>query len=859
MRNFKRTCGLAMLAAAGLVGQAAAQGPVNGSGATLFVDFFRQEASATNDFLDIDGDGLFGFTPPDIVDQLANSNVSIAVGGPLGDNQASETWWQFQYRSVGSIEGYEEFVRYQTCSDLPESIPSERGILNRNSWAVTGVIQNIGSPQCTDDTDMDGTNNGSGTPLCPETIDFANTDVETVLAVQGSAGTAIWSANPGTAGYGLNAALSNGKTGQTGQSNLLASLTGPCGTSLNTNTATPDGSTVFDTTIALSPVAFIANRGSGLQSVRYTDLQHLYVTGRDTNGKNYAVAARDVGSGTRNAAMNSIGVDPSHGVGDHVGIRINTTTNTNYGPNHQVSNCGGSSVMESAVQNRRIAIGYTGLVGSSRAIPDVNSGNYEILNVIKDVDSDNDGFIDSNVAVRPNTTSVIQNDDPTTGYQIGGLQTLATRGNPDANRDPMDPRYNATDPMVASQETANFINNITSSIDAYSGDPGNPSNLLMPAEFLARTFFLNGGCDAIPATGDPLLWNAQTANATLQADMLAANAANTPAFGAINAGTGLKAPTRVANPDFNGDMIPDTYSDGSSTGSYTYCNGGVNATLNGGANLSASNDLTGDFDLNGTVDANDLDEMLDAIADPRNFDCTSNGGALGAMVIDVVIPEVVGDLNGDGNLDDEDVRYMADGYILTAGVLDRAASFTAVDVAAAGNYFGTTWGNGASYANGDSRFDVAGNTFVTPGAAPTGGDGVIDQDDIDYVLNNFGDWSNLDEAATMDLSADMNGDLVVDCDDVLLIADKLGVTVPDCAPSCPNNQPGCDNSDIFPIGGDCLVDLSDLGVVLSNFQVGVPGKTRDQGDIFPLGGTGDGFVDLSDLGQVLADFGTNCQ
>ena len=76
------------------------------------------------------------------------------------------------------------------------------------------------------------------------------------------------------------------------------------------------------------------------------------------------------------------------------------------------------------------------------------------------------------------------------------------------------------------------------------------------------------------------------------------------------------------------------------------------------------------------------------------------------------------------------------------------------------------------------------------------------------------------------------------------------------AGGCPN--PGCEESDIFPVGGDCKIDLSDLGVVLANFAPGVPGKTRDQGDVFPLGG-GDGLVDLSDLGQVLSDFNTNCQ
>ncbi len=87
---------------------------------------------------------------------------------------------------------------------------------------------------------------------------------------------------------------------------------------------------------------------------------------------------------------------------------------------------------------------------------------------------------------------------------------------------------------------------------------------------------------------------------------------------------------------------------------------------------------------------------------------------------------------------------------------------------------------------------------------------------------------------------------------------RASFTVTAPAPGCPNNQPGCDRSDIFPAGGDCVVDLSDLGVVLSNFAPGAGGKTRDQGDIFPVG-AGDGFVDLSDLGQILSDFNTDCR
>ncbi len=87
-------------------------------------------------------------------------------------------------------------------------------------------------------------------------------------------------------------------------------------------------------------------------------------------------------------------------------------------------------------------------------------------------------------------------------------------------------------------------------------------------------------------------------------------------------------------------------------------------------------------------------------------------------------------------------------------------------------------------------------------------------------------------------------------------SDSAALTV-NSTGGCPNDGSGkCARSDIFPAGvGDCLVDLSDLGVLLANYNPGVGGKTREQGDVFG----NDGFVDLSDLGQMLADFAADCR
>ncbi|MCG3125226.1 MAG: hypothetical protein CHACPFDD_00042 [Phycisphaerae bacterium] len=917
---------LGAVAIAALAAPARAQlHQVNGAGATLFVDFFRQPA-ATNDFIDCDGDGTFGPIDtdsdgtPDDADQLANPDYPKLSG---------DTWWIFQYRSVGSIEGYNEFVDYQLCGNLPESIPSERGLINTNDFAVTGVVTWVAPPpSCTDDTDGDGTPNGSGTPVCPETIDFANTDVETAWATQsggGSGDDGAWDRKPRIAGYGLNAAVSNGTASQSGQDNLLASLSRncpcvPCDTNcdgsingfdvdpfvalltgggspcspcagdvngdgsvngfdidglvgaltgsfdcdtstLNTNVGSPNSRTVFDTYFAFSPVAILSNRGVNYTSLTYSNMQHLWVTGRGETGENLAVAARDVGSGTRNAHDNSLGIDPSWGVGDHVGKRINSTTLTNLGVGHQVSNCGGSSVMENAVQQRRLAIGYTGLVGSSRAVEDARAGRYEIVDVVKNVDCDGDGTIDGASAVRPKLTTVVHNSDPDTGYQIGGVQTIATVGNPNANRDPGDPLHQ-TGPLVDNEHAAALINNIISSLHNFEDNPSLATSDKMPAELFAKTFFATTGVDGLPDSDEPCSYlpNADV-DGSVQAFILANNVLatnDTPNFGSIvPAG---KVPVRNPNPDFNGDGTIDGYNDGSLSGSsYEYWEGATKRTINGGQNLSNRNRCQGDFNADGARSTADIPKLMsavklctDGIDDNENLyvDASYTAGSVGNQTVDVIVLWVMGDLNGDGNFDAEDVRYFADGCALVSGALNRKTGFTDVDTnwaAIAGgdiNYFNTTLATPKAYVAGDARGDVAGNTYVTRGASPTGWDGKVDADDIDYVcaqieagdLNSDGtaDWADLDEAVQFDLSADMNGDLKVNAADltelvVTILGTQFGdvnldgaVNAADCAIATANNgltPAGWADGDV---NCDGIVNAADRAIIAANGGISCP-------------------------------------
>ena len=77
-----------------------------------------------------------------------------------------------------------------------------------------------------------------------------------------------------------------------------------------------------------------------------------------------------------------------------------------------------------------------------------------------------------------------------------------------------------------------------------------------------------------------------------------------------------------------------------------------------------------------------------------------------------------------------------------------------------------------------------------------------------------------------------------------------------CESGCPN--PGSSGNyctaDIDG-SGDCLVNLADLGQLLSNYGMS-SGASHDDGDIDPPGGDGD--VDLGDLGTLLSQYGDDC-
>lgn len=971
-------------------------GQVSGAGATLFVDFFLSPSS-TNDWIDVDKDGRAGFFAAfPFVDQLA---AQFAPATNLN------THWMFQYRSVGSVNGYNEFVENQTCGAKREDIPGEAGTFNGFTYA-SGGTRTWGGPYGTP----------SGTPSEPCEIEFSFLDVPSVWGTQ-VPGTPDWDRRPGESGYGLNPIPSS-----TGYISNLQTLSRNCGTcsgdgrpcsedrhcngtcnglgldycltdsncaggslcvgestcvpvptsvvsSLNQNFGSPDEDTIYDKFAAWVPVVYVANRGTGLQNITYTDAQYMFLAGRMPNGENLIGVTRSVGSGTRNAIMNSTGMDTSWARGDNVGSENAVTGNFNLGPGTQGSNGEGSSQVEQAVQMRRLAFGYTGLGGGSRAVGDFNAGRFEILNLCKDVDgSDPDALPDCDCTnpanfVRAGINTVLDNCDSCTGYTIGGQGSFVLRGDPHANRDPMDPFYDATTPPLDNQEVANYINNIFDSVVSFSGTTftgecfasetcslkqcsGAPaqttctgtgqgtcvagqtcnfincvddticsaisagtcstsrlcsndtpcttktctqsglvcavnedcpnvsqtcdgglcgidgsacidsldcaaivqtcrndfckSKLNMPGQFLASTFFLPNSVDCAQNLTDGVSFSPNPVFSQTVQDFVRTNnglgvGGDTGAFGSKNV-AGL-VPVRNAPA-----VSAGKYTDGSTTGSYTYWNGSAYVTgFTANSRLSKRNQVTADFNEDFARDINDTDEFVKAVHGPRAWQQSARGIGngvsafdLGQQTLDNGIPEVMGDLNGDGNLDKEDLRYFADGLALVSGALDRKQGAIAMDDALAVDGHPYPWADprqtltlgpatqpgeptfltpkdvndslspflatGKNYSPGDFRGDVAGGraqtcvnnrcsatgygcsvdencpvTRPTAGAEPIGWDGFVDNKDIDYCCASarFGQWSNLDDAVLTDLSGDMDGDLDVDHDDLVELVEVI--------------------------------------------------------------------------------------
>jgi len=899
---------------------------INITGATLFENFFNAPAS-TNDFIDADGDGRSRQSMPPVVDQLApfNNPVSYALDGSGFPAQP----WAVTYRAVGSGNGLAELVAQGSSFDLTafgdgvgienaenayynrtKFIDEDNGLLSLANTANPGAtpFRTVVTPRAfgadtltslvaaqPGDTSVDGMR-----------IDMALLDVPAAWFSTNVLSNGEPEANPGASGYGNNPRTAVTVTGASlSQGNKLKDLgslelkqPGVPGTA---------GVTVYDTAVAYVPVAPITNFGVGLEEVNFSDLQWSIVAGRLRNGENLMVITRDSGSGTRNGFMNSLCIDPSWGVGENVGPKTTVNTRSLPGPDFAPSNKGGSGTMELTVRNNRLAIGHT---GAERGIGRwLDSGELDILGVVNDVN----GTMMAQ-AVRPDIFAVTNNSDPDTGWQIGGPETFSTIGDP-AAESIADGGLASGEPQMSNSAAAAYLNNIARSIDNFVADAEGDENNFTPAEFLTLNFVLLAGLDAVPDLNDPCSYISNSAlvldvqDEAQQISQLGFPEYSTFGFNGIY---GI-VPTRSI-------ATAGAFADGAAMNEYAAFDGtGIpygDPNWGGGFSIAMAvaeaNRVAGDFNNDDVRDVNDAARLVEAWDARVNGATWTGNGKLS--------PEIVGDFNGDGFFDRYDVRYWADGLAIdpATGDLDRVGGFEAVDAAFGGNFFGTTLATGATYADGDSRGDVAngsGAVFPARGFAPVGAEGwnrnnavaapfanVIDEHDIEYVqdmiANGSIDWKgSLIDAAAGDLSADINGDFCINVDDVVelvegvlktsiqdvdlngvvdaadeqLVGDTIAGIITPADPANPLFTEG-------DLNGDDVVDAADLAIAQGGSLV-CAGDTNGDGiinadDLLAVLGafgqtvasacgggpdlTGDGLVNADDLLEVLGNFGGNC-
>jgi len=818
---------LLSLVAAGLAGGVASVASaqpylINISGATAQATFLTAPAS-TNDFIDADGDGDTTETNP-FASQLSPS-INFSLGDPLS---TPNLHWVVTYRQVGSGNGLADLVAFgqghaiygdATTSDMTtpdestlDAIDVDDALVNRDIYIDSTIAvgdandNNPGAhPFRSDFVTNEATTsdfNVMGAPRTPADgdsgvtagvrIDIAPLDVPVswFVTVPSAArgGSANPEAVPGAAGYGDNPRGAVNKDGtDAGQGNTLKSLG-----NLNTNLGSPDANTVYSTVVANVPIGAMVNHGVGYEQITQSSLRSLMATGRLITGENLMCVTRDSGSGTRNSFASTIGLDPSWCVGENIGPKTSSATVRPAGPNYQPSNSGGSSEVRHRVVNSRLAIGHNAAArGDSRGW--LNDGRAELLAVQFDLKG-------GTQFARPFVDNLLDNGPD--GYSITAPATFATVGDPQA--------ATTGNPAMRNDAASDFMVNIIESVQAFEDADGDAA-FFSPGEFLGLFELSNSAVDFLPPEFDP---GALVANPDLNQDLQDFVRSNSN-FGGSNFETFDNVPGTVP---LRQDGI--VYSDGVANGANYITQNGT-ALNYGGPSVGVRNAVAGDFNNDGARDWNDADELIGAWID-------RDGGPAWQAGTDACI-ELLGDFNNDGNFDTQDVRYWADGLALDPStlVLNRVEGFTRVDNALAAargvsSFFDTTLATGATYNAGDSRGDVAGN-LPTRGFDPVGWDGVVDDQDIDYVYANFGDWADIQQSVYIDLSCDMNGDLVVDQNDVCdLVLNILGTQFGD-------------------VNLDGVVDSADRAIATDAANFNMPGGWA-QGDM-----NGDGFVDQTDV------------
>jgi len=698
-------------------------------------------------------------------------------------------------------------------------------------------------------------------------IDIAVADVPLSWAITGTNAPASLFNTPTAPGYGRNSAVSKNKQGGAAGAALPSALGDATALGVKVASVTPQaqwtpGNTVFENQTVYVPIAAMVNYGAGLTQTTVTDLRYGFTTGRRENGENLMFVTRDTGSGTRNGFMNSIGIDPSFGNGENIGPLNGGTNNNNLGEDFYPSNKNGSGALETTVFNHRLAVGTTGAERgwTSNWIKNnstLDPSRADVLGVKND-------HIGGTTFNRPYVDEVLSNDKE--GYVIFGEAVLATFGDA-RNKLEIggDAGNNNTAFRVPNPQAAAYINNWINSINFFNGNIDNVGNIGSPAEYLSGRFIFTTAPDKTHDLTNPTNLVTNTTQIAAIRSFTQANSVlkNAP-FLAFNTTSVGRTPTRRSSP------APTTaYSDGVTTATnFLTKDGTVLPYASTTVALPPRNKIAGDFNGDGVRSASDINEMVAAAKWRTGANPTWSplNGIYGAGAGQKICVEIMGDFDGDGSFTSADVRYFADGLALYSGKVDRKQAFADLDNAplAGGNFFGVaTHSTGEFYKPGDARADVAGKAGFspTPGFAPVAADNKVNAADIDYVYAQFkknakidyvngevADWSDLTKAVSFDLSADMNGDLIVDQNDV----DEIVTCVL--------------NTSYIDVNLDGVYDSADDAIVAAHYgQTGwgyAGGDTNGDGvvnnlDLCIADTDRNGVVDLSDFFKFFNDFDQN--
>ncbi len=494
--NVTRTRMLTLLAAAGAATGAAQAGVtcttgslpapapsvIHISGATLQESFLRAPA-ATNDYIDVDGDGNARAYPGagGTVDQLAPYIFPPAGMGGSAVWSAS-VHWGLTYSANGSGTGLQELVDFgrswvtTTGSTVGADLPVNRrttAYFNSHVFISNGVLVpgDIGNPnnpggnpiRAVASTSPVGdfytalytttsvASTGGGQGLCSEligamSVDIAPMDVPTSYFAIVPGGAAVFNNLPLTPGYGDNAFTNPDKDGtfvvSGSRTNKLITLGGGANLLGQLGAATihgcavdpiqrpiADSNTIFDTPTAHAPVAAMVNFGVGKQQIDMSDLRYLTVAGRMSTGENLNFVARQSGSGTRAAWATSLGIDPSFAKGDGVGINNNGQASGGVSGEYDrpglkwlPANKNGSGNVDTTVINCRTCVGHN---GAERGVANgwLTNGSAEVLAVRNNVAPYNGSEYS-----RPSIGELLHND--ANGYVIAGPASFATFGDP---------------------------------------------------------------------------------------------------------------------------------------------------------------------------------------------------------------------------------------------------------------------------------------------------------------------------------------------------------------------------------------------------------------------------------------------